>query len=119
MKLLNKSRNQELAGNVIVANDFFSRAKGLLGTKSFDEGSTLWIRASSLSPCNSVHTFFMRYPIDVVFVDEGMHVKAVYRDLPPWRMTMPIFGAVDAFEFSGGTLKSLAIEIGDQLHVGD
>ncbi len=119
MKVLNKSRNLELAARVSVADDFYSRAKGRLGTKSFEAGTALWIRASRLSPCNSVHTFFMQYPIDVVFVDKDLSVKAVYRDLAPWRMTMPALGAVDAFEFPGGTLKSCPVEVGDQLHVGD
>ncbi|MES2856663.1 MAG: DUF192 domain-containing protein [Bdellovibrionota bacterium] len=119
MKLVNKSRNLEIAGRVSVADDFFTRAVGRLGTSSFEAGTCLWIRASWLAPCNSVHTFFMRYAIDVVFVDKSLSVKAVYRELKPWRMTKPASGAVDAFELPGGTLRSFPVEVGDQLHVGD
>ncbi len=69
-------------------------------------------------PANSIHTHFMRFAIDVVFTDRDLVVKAIVRDLKPWRMTKPVLGAVDCFELNAGTCSESKIEIGDQLHVG-
>lgn len=114
MKLLNVSRNSEVANNVRIADTFYRRAKGLLGERGLDEGNTLWIHR-----CNSIHTWFMRFPIDAVFVDSQMVVRAVYRNLGPWRMTFPAWKASSVFELPAGALDKTHVEIGDQLYVGD
>jgi uncharacterized protein len=119
LKLVNKSRNVELARQVSVARTFWSRTKGLLGRPGLPRGSALWIQGSRLVACNSIHTLFMRFRIDAVFVDRDLRVKAVYRDLGPWRMTWPASGAHSVFEFAAGTLDEAPVEIGDQLHVGN
>lgn len=113
-KLINKSKNMEIARHLRVAESFFSRAKGLLGERQLLPRHALWIQR-----CTSIHTFFMRFTIDVVFVDRSLVVKAVYRDLPPWRMTWPAWGASSVFELPAGTLREARVEIGDQLYVGD
>ena len=118
-RLLNQTKNAEVASQVRVADSFFTRAKGLLGESSLAAGSTLWIKGSRLVSCNSIHTWFMRFPIDAVFVDRSLKVRAVYRDLGPWRMTIPVLGAVSVFEFPAGTLAKCPVDVGDQLHVGD
>lgn len=117
-RLLNKSTSQEIATNVRVADSMFTRAKGLLGEKSLPEDETLFIQGSII-PCNSIHTWFMRFPIDVVFVDKSLVVKAVYKNLGPWRMTPPVLGAHSVFEFAAGALSNKTVSIGDQLYVGD
>ena len=117
LKLVNSSKNLEIAASVRVAAGFFERAKGLLGKSGLERGTALWIQGSRLVGCNSVHTWFMRFAIDVVFVDKRMVVKRVYRDLGPWRMTLPAYGAVSVFELPAGTLKEKPVDIGDQLNV--
>ncbi len=118
MKLFNKSRGHEVAGEVRLARTFLERTLGLMGKKSMVEGSTLWIQGSRFIPCNSIHTCFMNFSIDAVFVDRELKVRAVYRDLKPWRMTAPVRGAQSVFELPGGTLSASPVEVGDQLHVG-
>jgi uncharacterized membrane protein (UPF0127 family) len=118
-RLFNKTKGVELATQVRVADSFFSRAKGLLGESHLSEGSALWIKGSHFVACNSIHTWFMRFSIDAIFVDRGLTVKGVYRDLAPWRMTLPIAGATSVFEFPAGTVGKSPVEIGDQLYVGD
>jgi uncharacterized membrane protein (UPF0127 family) len=103
-----------IAANVRIAEDFFSRAKGLLGEKSLQVGSGLWIKR-----CSSIHTFFMQFPIDVIFVDRHLRVKGIYNDLQPWRATFPIWKGNSVFELPAGTLAQLSIKLGDQLDVRD
>jgi len=122
LKLLNKTSQLEIAQNVRIADSFYARAKGLLGERGLPNGQTLWIKGTRFTACNSIHTWFMSFRIDVVFVDDNLKVKAVYENLGPWRMTWPVAGATSVFEFAAGSLRTdsdtCAITVGDQLHVG-
>jgi uncharacterized protein len=64
-----------------VADGPLTRMRGLLGRSQLGDGEGLLLR-----PANSVHTFFMRFPIDVVFIDSEGHVTRVVRALRPWRV---------------------------------
>jgi len=119
LRLENKTKTIEVANNVRVARTFWQRAKGLLGEKSLPEGHALWIQGSDLVGCNSIHTFFMRFPIDVIFVDRNLKVTKVYRNLGPWRVTWPAPGAHSVFELPAGSLSLHTVEVGDQLYVGN
>ena len=81
----NDTRQSELADKVELAASFGARLKGLLGRDGLPEGQGLWI-----DPCNSVHTFFMRFPIDVLFLDKSQRVVRVLIDLPARRMTLSL-----------------------------
>ena len=118
LKLHNKTRNVELATKLDVATSFWERTRGLLGRSNLPADEALWIQGTDLVGCNSIHTLFMRFAIDAVFVDRDLKVKKVYHDLGPWRMTWPARGAHSVFELPAGTLKSRPVEIGDELHVG-
>ncbi len=111
MKLLiNKSKESVLAKEVLKPKSFFKRVKGLLGCSCFDSYKTLWI-----TDCSSIHTFFMKFSIDVVFVDKFLKVKKVYQSVPPGKILFGGFQARSVFEFSEGGAKN--VNIGDQLHV--
>ncbi len=113
LTLKNSTRKEVLATHVEKANSLFSRMKGLLGRSGLENHRTLWI-----SNCNSIHTLFMKFSIDVIFVNKDLIVKAVYRNIKPGRFILPIWGASSVFEFSSKALKNKAIEKGDQLDVG-
>ncbi len=113
-RLFNGTRNSEIAARVRVASSFFDRLKGLLGEDRLPDGETLWIER-----CKSIHTCFMRFPIDVVFVDDRLVVRKVCENVDPWRMTLPALRASSVFEMAAGTLRRKPVEIGDRLHVGD
>lgn len=87
----------------------FERMRGLLGSSAIDAGECLWI-----APCNSVHTFFMRYPIDVVFVNARGVVVKVCSHLTPWKMRL-CFSAAAALEFRSGEADRLGIFSGSHL----
>ena len=115
MKVLkNLTQKEILASHVEQANGLFARMKGLLGRSSLDQNHTLWI-----SNCNSIHTFFMKFSIDVIFVNKHLVVKAVHKNIIPGRFIFPIWGVSSVFEFSSGSLKNSIIEKGDQLYVGN
>ncbi len=106
----NDTRQSELADKVELAASFGARLKGLLGRDGLPEGQGLWI-----DPCNSVHTFFMRFPIDVLFLDKSQRVVRVLIDLPARRMTRVHLAATTCLELrAGGTAKS-GTRAGDQL----
>ncbi len=114
MQLLNQSKNQVVTPYLEKASGLIDRMTGLLGTASLPDDKALWITS-----CSSIHTFFMNYPIDVVFVDRALKVRRTFANVKPWRMTLPVLGASSVFEFSAGAIARHRIEVGDQLHVGD
>ena len=110
MRIINKTKNTVLAEDVIAADTFFTRIKGLLGKKEFKKGQALILKS-----CNSIHTFFMRFPIDVLFVDKNSTViKAIY-PLKPFRLTGIYFNATFAIELPVNTIQSTLTFEGDKL----
>ena len=89
--------------SIRLAATWFSRAIGLLATPRLDDPCGLWI-----VPCNSVHTFWMRYAIDVVFVDARGVVMKVVPMLKPWRMA-GCRGARATLELRAGLASELGI----------
>ena len=89
-----------------------SRFKGLLFHKK-----PITKEGLLLKPCNSVHMCFMRFPIDVVFLDSSNKVVKVVSDLKPWRIVPPVSGAHAALELPAGTVKAREICVGDWIKV--
>ncbi len=112
MSLMNETKNVEIAHTVTEARGLWQRMKGLIGTKSLDKSETLWIKR-----CNSIHTYFMSFPIDLAFVDKNLVVKSVYTQTQPWKVIFPIWKASSVFEFNSGVLSDENISVGDKLNV--
>jgi uncharacterized protein len=87
----------------------FGRARGLLGRGSFEPGTGMLIDRAG-----SVHMFFMRFPIDVVFVDRNRKVVRIVRELRPWRVA-GARKAVAALELPVGAVDEAGLEKGDSL----
>jgi uncharacterized membrane protein (UPF0127 family) len=111
--LVNKATQASLIKNLEIASTFAQRGKGLLGRHHLAEDHALWIHH-----CNSIHTYFMKFAIDCVFVDRHLKVRAVYEDVRPWRLIFPVWGASSVIEMSSGVAKKLNIKKGDVLDVG-
>jgi uncharacterized membrane protein (UPF0127 family) len=102
--------NALVADKVEIADTWWARFKGLLGRASIGASEGLHI-----VPCNSIHMFFMRFPIDVAFLDgEGKLVKAVH-GIKPWRATRMYLEAHSALELAPGTLSRCGVQEGDRL----
>jgi len=102
-------QNQTLIPNGIRTSSMWDRMRGLLGRKQLSSEQGLWI-----SPCPSVHTMGMRYPIDVVFMDRKGNVKKISHNLKPMRFSS-CSGAYSVLELDNGMAKKLQITTGIQL----
>jgi uncharacterized membrane protein (UPF0127 family) len=91
----------------------FGRARGLLGRDGLEPGEGMLIDRSG-----SVHMFFMRFPIDVVFLDRDRKVVGVRHGLRPWRVA-GARRAVAALELPAGTAAKARIEVGEELVLED
>jgi uncharacterized membrane protein (UPF0127 family) len=108
-----------LAARVEKADDSASRSKGLLGRESLGADEGLWIAQPALAwlvPCPTIHTFFMKFPIDVLFLDGGLQVRRVIEDMKPWRLSPWVRDAHSILELKAGTLRG-SVRAGDQLEM--
>ena len=106
----NQTRGATLASEVQVADDARSRRIGLLKHDTLPPGQGLW-----LFPTCAIHTFGMRFPIDVAFLDRRRRVKRIYHGLAPYRLTSFVWGAQSVLELPSGSLASTGTAVGDQL----
>jgi uncharacterized protein len=114
MRLINQTKNTVLAENVFICTTLLQRAKGLLGKKSLLPG-----QAILLSPCNSVHTFFMRFDIDVLFVDKDYRVIKTVSTLKPGRITPAYWRACKVIELPAAKINLSNTQANDQLQLLD
>lgn len=95
------------------ASRLYERFLGLMGRAPLGVGVGLM-----LSPCKSVHTCFMRFAIDVVFLDNAGSVLRVARDVRPWRLTWAPWKTHSVIELESGWLPQEAIKKGDRVQIG-
>jgi len=108
LRAINKTRNRIVAQEVTEARSFAQRFKGLMGLRCLPMGSALHIL-----PCNSIHSFFMRFPIDAAFLDKHGKILHMLHAFPPWRLGPFVRGAHSVLELPAGTLKFLETHEGD------
>ena len=110
--LTNARSREVIARGVEVALTRADRRKGLLKRDSLDPDTAL-----VLAPCFAVHTAFMRFAIDVIFVDRKGYVRHMVRGLQPWRVAASP-RAYATIELAAGALDSHDVVIGDRLCLG-
>lgn len=110
MTITNKTKNTILASNVLLANTSFKRMRGLLGKKKLKSGEGL-----ILKPANSIHTFFMHFPIDVIFVNKNNQAIKVMPNLPPWRISPIYLQSNFVIELPQGSIQSSQTSQGDEI----
>ena len=101
--------NGAVIGNTYIADTPFLRLRGLLMRPPLDDDSALLI-----TPCNSVHTLFMMYPIDVIFIDESHNIVKIVENLKPWRIAF-CFRAKQVLELRSNGVKDNGFELGDRV----
>jgi uncharacterized protein len=112
VKAIDRTSGKELAPNLAMADTFFTRLKGLLGKNELPHGEGLWIK-----PCNSVHTFGMKFPIDVVFLDKDKRVVGLAKTLRPNRVSCRYSSASSVIELPVGTIDAANTVTGDLIEV--
>ena len=106
-QLRNTRNGRVIADTVIPAFESGARRKGLLGRDSFPDGSAMVI-----APTNAIHTFWMRFPIDVLFVRRDGVVVKIQEALSPWRAAVGA-RAYAAIELAAGALRRHDVQVGD------
>lgn len=114
MKIIISNKNIIICEKCKMANTFVSRFKGLMLRKSLPEDEGLYLKK-----CNSIHMFFMKFPIDVLFIDKNSLVVHTLKDFKPWKVSQIIKGAIDVLELASGTIDKLNIMVGDHIIVSE
>ncbi len=110
----NRTRTTYLATELMIARTHWTRFRGLMATDAsrFRKGQGLWI-----SPSRGVHTFAMRFPIDVVYLDRDRTVIHVEEDLKPWRLAAIRIRATSVLELPTGTIRESKTTLGDLVDI--
>jgi len=109
VRVRNQTRNTVLATAAEVADTSAKRRTGLLKHERLAPGDGLWIM-----PCESVHTFFMKFAIDLVYLDRQKRVRKVRHAVPPWRLSACLT-AHSILELPAGTARETGTQAGDEL----
>ena len=108
----NLTRGQNLVIRGQAAANIVTRLRGLIGRPPLSEGEGLLIL-----PCKSIHTHFMSYPIDVLYVDRRQEIVAIDQAMTPWRVGRIHRRARFVLEMPAGTVATTGTETGDRLHI--
>jgi hypothetical protein len=112
VRILNGRSRASLGDRIVLAMGIRSRLRGLLGRPGLAEGEGLW-----LEPCTSIHMFFMRFAIDVVFVDRNGIVVRPAQNVAPWRIAAGGRGTRAALELPIGSIARSGTRAGDRLEI--
>jgi uncharacterized membrane protein (UPF0127 family) len=112
--ILNLTRNTTIASHIEIARGPWARMKGLLGASNFPLNEALII-----TRCQSIHMFFMKFPIDVIFCDRQNKVIGLCETLKPFCLSPIFFKASYAIELPSGIIAASKTQIGDQIKNSD
>ena len=113
-RVFNATRAATVAGEAEVAQGPVKRGLGLMGRRGWDGSDGL-----VLERCNAVHSFFMRMPIDVLYVDRDNRVRRAQPWMKPWRVGPIVRGGHLVIELPAGTIDRTGTREGDQLELVD
>jgi len=110
VKIINFSKQKTICKNAALADTAISRMVGLLGRKTIapDEGLII-------THCRSIHMFFMKFAIDVIFTDKNNKVLGLVKNIKPFCMSPYFFKARNAIELFPGTIEKTTTAIGDKI----
>lgn len=110
-RIVNETKGVTIVSLAKIASNFFSRLLGLMFKKKIKKDEALIFYQAP-----SIHTFFMRFPIDIVFLDKTMKVKRIVNCLRPGKAVI-CKGAYVTIEFFSGKIKDENISLGDQIKI--
>jgi len=111
INLIDEAGKELIVAEIIEANSFSDKLFGLITRRKLKDREGFLIKN-----CSSIHTFWMRYSIDVIFLDKKNQVLAIYNDLKPFRATPFIKNAFFALELKSGVVKKSSLEPGDLIN---
>ena len=110
LRAINRTRDAVLIECGNIADNPWTRLRGLLGRRELAQGDGLLLR-----PDNSIHTIGMQFAIDVLFLDPAGRVAHLIREMPPLRLSPIVFRARDVLELAPGTIARTGTLLGDQI----
>ena len=111
-QILNSTQQSIVAAHAAKADTVTSRMRGLLGRQQLNSDEALVI-----TQCQSIHMFFMRYPIDVIFADRHDKVVGVVLGIQPFCLSPVFWNASYAIELKVGAIEKSGTTVGDQLEI--
>jgi uncharacterized membrane protein (UPF0127 family) len=105
--ILNVTRNTQIASRAEIAGSGMKRSKGLLGRKGLQRGEGMWI-----VPCEAVHTFFMQFALDLIYLDKKNRIRKLRSNVSPWRVSACL-SAHSIIELPVGAIRDSQSQTGD------
>lgn len=96
-KIINSNTQEVLFEEVFIAKNYFRRALGLMGQRALNKGEALMI-----TRCGSIHTHFMRFTMDAIFVDKDLRVQSIHKNVKPWSFVFSGPSSYSVIEFTSG-----------------
>jgi uncharacterized protein len=115
LRAFNRTRSTVLCERLEEAGGMRGKSRGLLGREGLAPGTGMLFEAGWMEPFMCMHMFFMRFAIDIVFLDRGGRVIRISHNLRPWRLSPIVWGARKALELPAGGAAESRTEVGDQI----
>jgi uncharacterized protein len=113
----NLTRDTVLCARAMLARSVRDRSRGLLGREKLSPDEGMLFDGEALIPVMWLHTLFMRFPIDIVFLGRCDTVIKIQPSLKPWRLSAIVPGAYKALELGEGAVTRTGTEVGDLIQI--
>jgi hypothetical protein len=117
LKAINRTKGTVLCERLEDAGGLAGQSRGLLGRLGLEDDQGMLFENGRFAPFMWMHMFFMKFAIDIVFLDQRGRVKAINRELKPWRVSAMVFGARRAIELAAGAVARRGLELGDEVAI--
>jgi uncharacterized membrane protein (UPF0127 family) len=117
LRALNRTRGTILCERLEVAESMAAKSRGLLGRDGLAPGAGMLFENGGVLPLMWMHMFFMRFAIDIVFLDQSNRIIQINHELKPWQVSSIVLGARRALELEAGAAVRSATRKGDQLEL--
>jgi uncharacterized membrane protein (UPF0127 family) len=115
VRAINRTRGTTLCEHLEDAGGVAGKSRGLLGRDRLEAGHGMLFERGRLEPFMWMHMFFMRFAIDIVFLDSTDTVIRISHALKPWRVSAVVFGASRALELEAGAAIRSDTRVGDSI----
>ncbi|MDQ6901367.1 MAG: DUF192 domain-containing protein [Candidatus Dormibacteraeota bacterium] len=112
LRLRHVPSGRVLAERLLVPSTFVGRGLGLMFRPALAQGQGMWIQ-----PCNGIHMFGVRFPLDAIFLDRAERLVSAHLGLRPWRVVPFVAGSRSVVELPAGSLSGLPLERGEQFSI--